>query len=192
MKTRHTGIGVLALAVLSLVCVPARGQDSGTDAVTRLRPVLEREGIDVDSSSAPSHGNLQQLRVRLRTDAASRAASAAGQPPKAVAETVARVKSGPLRTARGRTLAPDRLVVVALDAEDRLKGLAIVQDPRIRRLEYPYGNGELVSDGIEYADESELAVTLPDDASIEKIRVYSTRWTGVEYQLDLVATIPLR
>lgn len=99
---------------------------------------------------------------------------------------------GPLVRERDPQWSEEELVVVALDAAGRETSWQKVRDPRVLRSEQPGPTGELQGE-IFHRLETELVVAVPD-ATTTALRVYETRWDGVQFVLrplgQFVVTAP--
>jgi hypothetical protein len=99
--------------------------------------------------------------------------------------------SGRLPRQREPELSSDKVVIVARAAGGKIIDWQVVADPRIIRAEAPVPGGEL--DGrVLYRDRADFLFTLPDDPDIERIDFYQPRWTGRQFDLDLIGGVPLR
>jgi hypothetical protein len=117
--------------------------------------------------------------------AARRGQVALLQPP------VQRPLAFPLARERNPQLAPDRLVVVAVDAAGAPIDWRIVADPRVVRSETPDATGLLSGTVLTYS-QAELRVAIAGSADIRELRIYKPRWTGDAWELDPIAASQVR
>ena len=89
---------------------------------------------------------------------------------------------------RSLDLAPDTLLAVAIDAQNKLRSWAVIPDPRIIRAESPGPDGVLRG-RILTVDQPEFSITIPDDSSIIEIRLFEPRWTGRDFALTHIARV---
>ena len=82
-------------------------------------------------------------------------------------------------------------MIVVQDASARELDWRIVANPRLLRAEVPDApGGALTGRTLEHQD-AELLVAIPNAPGADRILLYSPRWTGVDYELDLLAQLPL-
>src|SRR4051812_5253333 len=91
---------------------------------------------------------------------------------------------------RDPQLAPDELVVVAVDSNGTAIGWQHVKDPRVVRSEAPGADGVLAGQTL-YRSDAEFVVAMPDDVRAVEMRVYETRWTGQSWALAPVGHVSL-
>lgn len=95
---------------------------------------------------------------------------------------------------RSEEIGPDQWLLRAYDAQGNQRYWYPLADPRVVRAELPppgQTTGEL--QGVEViADQAEFLVAVPDDPAIVELRIYQPRWTGDDYVLDLLGTVPVR
>ena len=196
-------LGVLFLVILyaaaAPVCLAQAGQrNAATPAsgMKALNDLLTANGVVVtEPGAAQGAGGVQELRVRWDAYAESseqvlRAASAP-RPAASFSVFSRRQLSGSLPVQRAPELSSEEVLVVAVDARARLRGWALIPDPRIVRYESPSPTGEL-SGQILYRATPEFLIALPDDRAITELRVYHPRWTGDGYVLDALGKISLQ
>lgn len=97
----------------------------------------------------------------------------------------------PLARERAPQLAPDRLVVVAVDASGAPIDWRIVADPRVVRAESPDATGLLSGIDLTYL-EAEFRVAIAESADTRELRIYKPRWMGDSWVLDPIATSRVR
>jgi hypothetical protein len=100
-------------------------------------------------------------------------------------------REGALPKQRSAELSPTQIVVVALDAEGRMRWCGLVNDPRLLRAEWPGPDGQLTGQVI-YKESAEFVVSYPDDDSIAEIRLYHPDWDGQDFSLELVGAVATR
>ena len=99
--------------------------------------------------------------------------------------------SGRLPRQREPELSSDKVVILARDSGGKILDWQVVPDPRVRRAEAPGPGGEL-SGRILYRDRADFLFTLPDDPDITRIDFYQPRWTGSNFDLDIIGGVPLK
>jgi hypothetical protein len=97
----------------------------------------------------------------------------------------------PLARERDPQLAPDRLLVVAVDSAGAPIDWRIVADPRVVRSETPDATGLLSGTVLTYS-EAELRVAIAGSAEVRELRIYKPRWTGDAWVLDPIAASPVQ
>lgn len=199
---------VLALAA-SLLSATAGAQERGTSAPSvnetvggrtslseRVRGLLAESGVEVgaatSSTPAPTHRELrikwEAQRAALPPPAAAQYRNAAGRV--ALAQAPAR-REGALPKQRSAELSVTQVVVVALDAEGRMRWCGLVNDPRLLRAEAPGPDGVLTGQVI-YRESAEFAIEYPDDEAVTEVRLYHPDWDGQKFSLALVGTVATR
>jgi hypothetical protein len=96
-----------------------------------------------------------------------------------------------LRRERRPELSPNHLVVVVQDANARELDWRIVNNPRVLRAEVPDTPGGPLTGRTLDRPDAELLVAIPNTPDANRILLYTPRWTGVEFELDLLAQLPL-
>ncbi len=102
-----------------------------------------------------------------------------------------RQRAGSMARQRALELSPEQLFVAAINAENELKWWTLLPDPRILRAETSSVDGQLQGQII-YRASAEFVVNFPNDQDIKELRLYFPGWTGEEFALELVGTIPAR
>lgn len=190
---------MLSAVVSALLCAAAGAQEVGRAPLAeRVRALLAESGVEVGaavnstSTSARSH---RELRVRWEADKVALPAPAPAQYRNAkgrvalAQEAVSR--AGSLPKQRSAELSPTQVVVVALDAEGRMRWCGLVADPRLLRAELPGPDGEL-SGQVVYKDSAEFVVQYPDDDAVAEVRLYHPDWDGQKFSLELVGAVAPR
>ena len=164
----------------------------------RVRGLLAESGVGVgtaDTTPAASARSHRELRVSWEADKAAlpRAASAQYRnAPGRVALASAPVRrEGGLPKQRSAELSPTQVVVVALDAEGRMRWCGLVTDPRLLRAEVADADGELTGQVL-YKESAEFIIQYPDDESIKEIRLYHPDWDGQKFSLEPVGAVAAR
>ena len=168
-----------------------------TSLSERVRGLLAASGVEVGSavSVQPSARSHRVLKVSWEADKAALpkpSAAQHGNAPGRVALLGASARrEGALPRQRSAELSPTQVVVVALDAEGRMRWSGLVEDPRQLRAEAPGPDGELTGQVI-YKESAEFVVDYPDDESIKEIRLYHPDWDGQKFSLSLVGAVAAR
>ncbi|MFL6335174.1 MAG: hypothetical protein ACJ754_17825 [Pyrinomonadaceae bacterium] len=209
MKAMLSAIG-LALAVATLSAT-ASAQEAGTPPAQaetaaggraslseRVRGLLAESGVEVGLApnsvltSARSHRELKVSweadKAALPSPAAVQSKNAAGRV--ALAQASAK-REGALPKQRSAELSTTQVVVVALDAEGRMRWCGLVADPRLLRAEVSNPDGEL-SGQVLYRESAEFIVQYPDDDAVTQVRLYHPDWDGRKFTLELVGAVATR
>jgi hypothetical protein len=99
--------------------------------------------------------------------------------------------SGRLPRQREPELNSEQVVIIARDSSGKILDWQVVPDPRVVRAETPGPGGEL-SGRVFYRETAEFLFTLPNDASIARIDFHHPRWTGANFDLDLIGGVALQ
>lgn len=102
-----------------------------------------------------------------------------------------RALAAPVARDRDPQLAPDRLLVMAVDRAGKTIDLRIVADPRVVRAETADSTGLLSGTVLTYP-EAELRFATAASADIHELRIYQPRWTGDGWVLDPIAASRVR
>lgn len=209
MKLMLSALGIALVA--SLLFATAGAQEAGGNApqaeaaaggraslAERVRGLLAESGVEVGATtsaaptSARAHRELRLTweadRVALPSPAAAQYKNAAGRV--ALAQASVR-REGGLPRQRSAELSPTQVVVVALDAEGRMRWCGLVTDPRLLRAELPGPDGEL-SGQVIYRESAEFVVQYPDDDAVREVRLYHPDWDGQKFSLELVGAVAPR
>jgi hypothetical protein len=210
MKATLSAIGLVCAAAMLFATTGAQETNapasSAETAVASRAPLSERvrgllaaSGVEVGSAASltsnASSRSHRELRVSWEADksALPRAASAqyrnaAGRVALASAEVR---REGGLPKQRSAELSPMQVVVVALDAEGRMRWCGLVADPRLLRAEWPGPDGELTGEVL-YKESAEFVVQYPDDDAVAEVRLYHPDWDGQKFSLELVGAVAPR
>lgn len=209
MKATLSAIG---LVCASLLFATVGAQETGTPAASsnnavgsraslseRVRALLAASGVEVGSAanltsnaSARAHRELsvswEADKAALPSPAAVQYKNAAGRV--ALASATVR-REGGLPKQRSAELSSTQVVVVALDAEGRMRWCGLVTDPRLLRAEWPGPDGELTGQVL-YKESAEFIVQYPDDDAVAEVRLYHPDWDGQKFSLELVGAVAAR
>ena len=208
MKTKLSAIGLLLAA--SLLLANAGAREAGTQAppaetavrsraplAERVRALLAAKGVEVGPAAnpRPAARTHRVLSVAWEADKAALPSPAAVQYKNAPGRvTLARAavrRAGALPKQRSAELSPTQVVVVALDAEGRMRWCGLVADPRQLRAEVAGPDGELTGQVI-YKESAEFVVNYPDDDAVAELRLYHPDWDGHDFSLELVGAVAAR
>jgi hypothetical protein len=209
MKTMLSAVGIVIAA--ALLFATAGAQEAGTNAPAaqtaaggraslseRVRALLKASGVEVGAapSAAAAARSHRELRVSWEADKsalpkAEEAAQYKNAPGRAALARAAVRREGALPKQRSAELSPTQVVVVALDAEGRMRWCGLVHDPRLLRAEWPGPDGELTGQVV-YRESAEFVVSYPDDETIAEIRLYHPDWDGQKFSLELVGAVAAR
>ena len=98
-------------------------------------------------------------------------------------------RSGSLPRERSMELAPDRLLVVAVDENEAVRWWRLMIDPRLVRAEV--GPATEMQSRNFYLANVDFIVGCPDDPRLLELRFFHPAWNGESFQLSLVGATPL-
>lgn len=155
-----------------------------------LALLLANSGVHVEASLPQFDGrSYKDLHVRWESSVASGQNTLIKQPGIGrFAVLSASKKSGSLPRARSLELSPNQLLAIAVDGKNSLRWWKLLLDPRLVRAEAPNANGDLQGEEL-YLTKVEFWVAIPDDPDIKEVRLYHPRWTGRDFQLELVSVL---
>lgn len=164
-----------------------------------LRTLLDPQGVSVEETALLRGDEVSQTNayreVRLRWDAYLNAPEMVEADTENYAKgrgliiTGRRKMKGTLPLPRSVELARDQILVAAINGQGQLRWWSLVADPRVLRAESPDERGQL-SGQVLHRSRPEFIVNIPDDAEIKALHFYQTRWTGSEFVLEPLASIP--
>ena len=167
----------------------------------QLKKLLTKVGVDVVEVSAKNNQPKAYREVKIRwTDSANATSNTPGIPsisageqklPPVVSLIEDKKRSGTLPRHRSVELSPTHVFIAAVDATNQLRWWSIIPDPRVVRAEFPTSTGELRSENYSQSNFM-LTVAFPDDPKITNLRFYKPRWTGSDFDLNLLAVVPVR
>jgi hypothetical protein len=99
--------------------------------------------------------------------------------------------TGRLPRQREPELSADRVVIVARDGNGNIVDWQVVADPRLIRAEAPTAGGPLSGREF-YLERADFLFALPDQPGIARVDFYQPRWTGVNFELDLIGGVALQ
>ena len=198
------------LMALSVLCAftLAQGQTSTVQKNRRetlqeeqLKKLLTKVGVDVVEIRARSNQPQVHREVTIRwTDSTKASSGTQGKPSISAAEqkqapTVSLVeskqRSGTLPRHRSLQLSPTHLFIAAVNQTNQLRWWTVITDPRVVRAEFQATTGELRSEDY-YQTNFTLTAAFPDDPEITNLRFYKPIWTGSDFDLKLLAVVPVR
>lgn len=208
MKVTLSAIGLLLAAAMLFATTGA--QESGAPAspasnavgsraalAERVRELLAASGVEVGTAASPaaSTRSHRTLKVSWEADKAALPRPSAVQyknaPGRVSLLSASARRDGALPKQRSAELSPEQVVVVALDAEGRLRWCGLVADPRRLRAEVPGPDGELTGQVI-YRESAEFVIQYPDDELVTEVRLYHPDWDGQQFSLELVGAVAAR
>lgn len=160
---------------------------------SRLRALLEPVGVVVDDSATEPVSTSEQVHLRWEnTPQVTRLQTAVAKSEKRGGLSfVARIiNRSSLPRRRALDLAPDRILVVGVDADSRLRNWAVIQDPRIIRAEIAGPDGRL-SGGEILRPDADFFVDLPAADGVAEIRIYKAVWNGQDFDLVLLSAVSI-
>ena len=97
----------------------------------------------------------------------------------------------PARAKKKLKVSPNKWIVAGIGGQGELRHSALIADPLVLRAESPDANG-LLSGQVLQKEQGEFLVSIPDDPLIRQLKVFRPKWTGLEYDLELMGEVPLR
>lgn len=168
-------------------------QSKSGNMLTRLRSLLAPVGVIVSEPAAEAPADTYR-EVKIRWDAY------VGAPPlidvdterfpkgRTLAVTHRRKRKGTLPLQRSLELAPDRMLVVGVDATGRLRFWTVIADPRLLRAE-SVGPDNVLTGRLLHHTRPQFTVNLPDDQETKELRFYLPQWNGSDYVLEPVGAV---
>jgi hypothetical protein len=200
MKVLVSAIGLLCVASLLLATTGAQETAVARRASLseRVRGLLAEAGVEVgpavNTSVLPARAH-RELRVSWEADKAALPRAAAAQyrnaPGRVTLSRAVMRREGVLPKQRSAELSPTQVVVVALDAEGRMRWCGLVADPRLLRAEAPGEDGALTGQVL-YKESAEFVIQYPDDEAVAEVRLYHPDWDGQKFSLALVGAVAAR
>lgn len=198
---------LMVLSILSAFIL-AQGQTSSVQKNRRetlqeeqLKKLLSKVGIDVVEIRAKSTQPQIHREVKIRwTDSTKESSGTQGKPSISAVEqkqapTVTLVenkqRSGTLPRHRSLQISPTHLFIAAVNNTNQLRWWTVISDPRVVRAEFQASTGELRSEDY-YQSNFTLTVAFPDDPDITNLQFYKPIWTGSDFDLKLLAVVPVR
>lgn len=199
------------LAALSVLCAFTFVQGQSPTALQkgrretaqeeRLKKLLTRVGVDAGEISARSNQpqGLREVKIRW-TDSTTALSTNQARPSiskteRKTAPVVSLVedkkRSGALPRQRSLQLSPTHVFIAAVNEANQLRWWSIISDPRVVRAEFQSSTGELHSEDY-YQSNFTMNVVFPDDPKITNLRFYKPIWTGSDFDLKLLAVVPVR
>ena len=190
---------VLVTLILVLgACAAGRAQDPTRSdptlsvAEAQLRDLLQPMGVVVERPVAVADQSIQlQLRWNEAPAPPSRVAAArsgAGTTAGWIDILTRKTTPGPLPRRRGLNLAPDRILIVVVDSQSRLRSWSVIPDPHLIRAESPGPDGVLKGTVV-LRERPQFFINVPDDPSIRELRIYEPHWNGQAFNLVLVGDV---
>ena len=201
---------VLVTLILVLgACAAGRAQDPTRSdptlsvAEAQLRDLLQPMGVVVERPVAVADQSIQlQLRWNAAPAPPSRVAAARSGAGTSVSRLSTELTSpagsidiltrktvpGPLPRRRGLNLAPDRILIVVVDSQSRLRSWSVIPDPRLIRAESPGPDGALKGTVV-LRERPQFFINVPDDPSIRELRIYEPHWNGQAFNLVLIGDV---
>jgi hypothetical protein len=169
--------------------------ERGAALTSHLKELLSAVGVAVreDAPSAPRARSYREVKVTWEADKTSplsHASAAPNQnPPGLVSLSGAgRTRDGGLPKQRSAELSASQIMLVAVDAENRLRWWSLLNDPRLVRAESTGPDGELTGQLL-YKESAEFTLDYPDDEAITELRLYHPDWNGKNFSLKLIGSV---
>jgi hypothetical protein len=160
-------------------------------AAAAQQPPPDRPSTDLAAVPVASAAEAHELTIRWRPYPGDAPIAAGAAPPAAdFALLQRRAVTGPLPRQRNPQLSEDQLVAIAVDAAGRESDWQLIKDPRVLRAEFPDDTGRL-SGQVMHRTEAEFLLTLPALGTYTEVRMYQPVWTGTEFRLRFLGSIPL-
>ena len=169
---------------------PERDREAGIRE--KLASLLSSEGVRVDAPLTTESHAYRELRVRWQssTSAGSNELLKQSGPGNITLFAAAR-KEGILPRDRSLELSPNQILMIAVDGKSALRWWKLMLDPRLIRSETTASTGELKGED-HYLAAVDFIINYPDDPEIKEVRLYHPRWTGKDFQLELLSTLPIK
>ena len=186
----------VALMLVLGACAAGRAQNSAQSGSAlgvvegQLRDLLQPMGVAVDRPMAVAG---QSAQLQLQWNEAPSASRLSTEPISAggsIEILTRRETAGPLPRRRALNLAPDRILIVGVDRQSRLRSWLVIPDPRVIRAEGPGPDGRLTGTVVQ-RDNLDFFVDVPDDPSIRELRIYEPQWNGQAFDLLLIGTVTI-
>ena len=160
-----------------------------------LAELLTDSGVHVGAALPVSDSpTYKELRVRWQSSAKQARALANNleQGPISGAFTglASAKRNGTLPRNRSFELSTNQILVIAVNEKAELRWWRLLLDPRLVRAETPSATGETRGEEY-YLANVDFMIAYPDDPGIRELRVYQPRWTGKDFQLELLSTLLL-
>jgi hypothetical protein len=149
------------------------------------------------AGQAPSiaeQGGISEFRLNLSTsidDITNTPRSVQPAPVDRITVLEKRIFSGPFPRQRDPQLFPGSLLVIGLDKFGQEIARIVIADPRLIRAEIFDPHGNISTSKKFYQKNVEFSVALPDDPHITSLRFYHPRWTGMQYDLQVIGETDL-
>lgn len=207
MKKYLVLVLVLPLLSLSLASFAQAGRLSGTNESSaqgqsekaeanpgvrrKLEALLSPVGVSVKESSSPPIETYRQAVIRWDAYPGNADHVLPGEKSLGHTFTVTnrQIGKGTLPQQRSIELSSGQMLVVAVNKDGQMIAWDLFPDPRILRQEAQTGTNELKGQVL-HRSKPEFLVAFPDDKEISELRFYHPQWTGSEYVLDLLGTVP--
>lgn len=138
---------------------------------------------------------MEELLVSLSTDIDSADRKPKGfqaAPGKRVKILKRRKTTQTVRRKRYPELSSKHIVIIARNKKGEEIDQSVLLDPRLIRAEiFSPESGQIVHSGKIYRADVDFIVDLPDDDGIDRIEFYHPRWTGTEFELELIGETQL-
>ena len=85
----------------------------------------------------------------------------------------------------------NKWIVAGIGGQGELRHWGLIADPLVLRAESPGPDG-LLSGQVLQREQAEFLRSLPNDPSIRTLKLFRPKWTGQEYELDLMGEVSLR
>jgi hypothetical protein len=163
----------------------------------RLKKLMTKVGVNVGEGSVKGNQPQGYREVKVRwadsSDTKSKPSVSAAQQRQAPVISLVEDKKRPGTLPRQRSLelSPNQVFVAGVGEGNQLRWWSIISDPRVVRAEFQASTGELRSQDY-YQSNFTLAVPIPDDPKITNLRFYKPAWTGSDFDLTLLAVVPVR
>lgn len=167
----------------------------------QLKKLLAKVGVNVVEVRTRNNQSQAHREVKIRwTDSTNAPSNTQGRPsisageqklPPVVSLVEDKKRSGTLPRHRSLELSPTHVFIAAVDETNQLRWWSIIPDPRVVRGEFPTPTGEVRSENYSQSDFM-LTVAFPDDPKITNLRFYKPIWTGSDFDLKVLAIVPVR
>jgi hypothetical protein len=187
---------VLLASASSAVSQSQEEPDKEARMRNTLAGLLAGAGVDAEKTlpSADTQ-TYKQIRVRWQSSVALSSPDANKLEQRSSPGVVSLMNSirldGILPRERSLELSTNQILVVALDENRGLRWWKLLLDPRLVRSETVAPSGEIHGEDL-YRPRVEFIVECPDDPGIRELRFYHPSWTGQDFRLEALGTLPVR
>ena len=157
----------------------------------KVEALLQKAGIQYskDLSPEPLEGS-QELLIRFTAAKPLKSENQLSSSPASMGIVSRRNFQESMKVKRGLKVSSNKWIVAAIGSHGELRHWTLIADPLVLRAESPGPDG-LLSGQVLQRQEAEFLVSIPDDPSIRQLKLFRPRWTGQEYELEVMGIVSL-